>query len=72
MLPISPTLILDELKGIQAITNKWIERITEGIPTLTFEARDEDYEMFIKHLVGELRVLAGKGDNLADIISEVR
>lgn len=72
MIPISPTIAIDEMVGIQKIVEKWIERVKEGIPTLNFEARDEDFELFMKQWVGELRILSGIGDNLADVLSGVR
>ena len=72
MLNVSPTIILEELEGIASINKKWIERIKEGIPTLTFQAKDEDFELYMKQLIGELRILAGKADNLADVLAGIR
>lgn len=72
MLPLAPKIAIQEMEGIKTIIEKWLTNLNEGVPTLTFEARDEDFEMYMKQWIGELRLLAGKADNLADILSGVR
>lgn len=72
MLKTSPTVAMDEMIGIEKMIQHWIVRLKEGIPVLTFTARDEDLEMYMTQWVGDLRILAGKADNLADILSGVR
>ena len=69
---IRKSVILTELKTAKDIITYWEERLNEGIPFVDFVAPQEELELFTTMFVGELRTLAGKMDNLADIISNVR
>ena len=72
LIPMSPVIAINEMDNIKKIIDKWLERVNEGIPCVTFEAPDDQFDMFMKHWVGELRLLAGSADNLADVLSGAR
>lgn len=72
MLPVSPAIALKEMESIKFIVDKWVERVTEGIPIVTFSAKDEDLELYLRQWIGELRIVSGKADNLADVLSGAR
>ncbi len=72
MLNVSPTIAIEELEGVIKIANKWIERLKEGVPFISFPAPEEDYEKFMKQMIGELRIAASKSDSLADVFSGIQ
>lgn len=72
MFPITNEKIDIELKTTSEIVNDWIIRIRDSFPIIDVNATEEEFAAFQKQFVGELRLAAGKLDNLADIIGGLR
>lgn len=70
MLPISPDVIHSELVAGRDILTKWIEKLDkEGVPNIDHPGADpRALEFFLTELVGELQVVSGKCDTVADVI----
>lgn len=73
MLSISKAVLKAELDLAQRILTKWQQRLEEGVPGADFPAA-EDLEIasFMRELVAEFLVVAGKMENLASILSDDR
>jgi len=70
VLPVSPDVIHSELEAARDILNKWIKKVGEdGLPNIDIPGSDEQaLGNFLNELVGELQVVSGKCDTLADVI----
>jgi hypothetical protein len=70
MLPISPDVMYDELKGARAILDKWIKKLEDKqIPNIDMPGTDPNaLAYFLNELVGELHVASNKCDSIAEII----
>jgi len=67
-LPVSPDLISSELESAKKILEKWIEKVNSGLPVIDEPGDDQQLDLLIRELCGELRVCAGKCGNLAEIL----
>lgn len=74
MLPVSRDLLLTELTSARDYLVKWISIIEEGIPGVDIpvsSGNSEDrLDEFIRELCGELRVISGKCDTLAEVVAD--
>jgi len=69
MLTVSPEVIHNELELAVKVLRKWQEQL-ELIPGVTIPAGDpQAFNLFLTQLIGELRVVSGKCDVLADTLS---
>ena len=68
MLPVGPDLISSELDSAKKILEKWIERVNAGMPVIDQPGNDHQLELFVQELCGELRIVAGKCGNLAEVL----
>lgn len=68
-LPISPDVLHNELETARAIMDKWTTLIGEkGIPGVDTPAPLQDTERFLREMIGELQVVSGKCDTLAEVV----
>ena len=71
MISISPDVMKAELDTAVAILKKWSDQISEGIPGVDIAASEDALDNFLRNLVGELKVVAGKCDTLAEVLASV-
>lgn len=73
-LPISPPLLLAELRSARDILAKWIDAVeTEGIPQVTTPnptAIAANADEWVTEFVGEMQVVAAKCDTLATTLAQ--
>jgi len=72
MFPITKENIETELETSSKILGDWMIRLRESFPIIDDNVTEEQFNAFIKQFVGELRLCAGKLDNLADVLSGLR
>jgi hypothetical protein len=73
MLSVSKEVVLKELETAKAYLAKWEQRLEEGIPEIDFPATGNSsnaLEDFLRELCGELRVVSGKCDTLAEVLMD--
>lgn len=71
MMTISRDVLLKELETAREYVDKWINKVNEGIPGIDIPASgdsDSHIEEFVRELCGELRIVSGKCDNLAEVL----
>lgn len=71
MLTISREVLLKELETAREYIDRQIARVTAGIPGIDLPASgdgDQHIEEFVRELCGELRIVSGKCDNLAEVV----
>ena len=68
MLPVGPELIVAELESAKKILDKWIEKLGEGLPVIDKPGEDHQLDEVVHELCGELRIVAGKCGNLAEVL----
>lgn len=71
MLTISREVLLKELETAREYIDKQIAKVTNGIPGIDLPASGdaaEHIEEFVRELCGELRIVSGKCDNLAEVV----
>jgi len=68
MLPVSPEVMKNELETARAIMVKWQEKM-DNVPGVHLPANPEELERFLRELIGELQVVSGKCDTLAEALS---
>ena len=69
MLTVSPEVIHNELETAVKVLQKWQEQLGR-IPGVTVPAGDpQAFNLFLMQLIGELRVVSGKCDVLADTLA---
>lgn len=75
MIPIASQTLLDEMSSIKVIVDKWVEKVAAGVPgTDTIPSgmdSGQRLDVWITELVGELRLVSGKTENIAQIISSL-
>jgi hypothetical protein len=75
VIPIASDTLLVELESIQTIVNKWVNRVASGIPGQDTLPTGTDagisLDVWVTELVGELRLLSGKTENIALVISSL-
>lgn len=70
MLPISKEVLGDEIALAQKVLTKWQQRLEQGVPGIDFPVADEvATELFVRELVGELLMLAGKLESIGNVIA---
>lgn len=69
MLPISKLVLIEELTLAQRILNKWQQKLADGIPGVELPAAEEEREFFLQEFCGELMLLAGKFERVAEIMA---
>jgi hypothetical protein len=70
MLPISKEVLGDEIALAQKVLAKWQQRLEQGVPGMDFPATDEvAAELFVRELVGEFLMLAGKLESIGNVIA---
>ena len=71
-LPVHPDHIHEELESVEKIIAKWRASVDNGIAgfDLPGSNAEEQLEMFLRHLSGELIYVAGKCQNLAIVLTE--
>jgi hypothetical protein len=67
-LPVSPNVLYNELETARSILEKWTKAVGEGIPMVDQPGSPDALESFLRTLVGELQVVSGKCDTLAEIL----
>lgn len=67
-LPVSREVILSELDAARAILQKWDEAVRAGIPGVDVHAPEEALEEFVAQLSGELLIVTGKCQTLAEVL----
>jgi len=72
MFRLSPTMTVKQLELTQEILTKWIELWKTNIPVIHFPAEPDALELFITQFIGELRLMSGDLDTVADIVSGAR
>lgn len=70
MLAISSRVLLTEVQTAKAILTKWEESIQTGVPAVDLPAPPDRLEDWLREFCGEVRVVAGKMDVLAEILQE--
>lgn len=71
MMTISRDVLLKELETAREYLDKWIAKVNEGIPGIDIPASgdsEEHIDNFVRELCGELRIISGKCDNLAEVV----
>ena len=75
MIPIASETLLAEMTSIKAIVDKWVEKVSAGVPgedsVPTGMVPEQSLDVWITELVGELRLLSGKTENIAQVISSL-
>lgn len=73
MLTLSREVMLEELRTAQSYLQKWTSQLEAGIPGVHVPAT-ESSEAYVEHLIremcGELRVVAGKCETLAEVFQD--
>jgi|WetSurMetagenome_2_1015567.scaffolds.fasta_scaffold08238_3 hypothetical protein len=71
-MPVSPDLVHEELESIIKIVSKWRDAVNTGVPGVDIPGADaeEALDNFLRELVGELLLAAGKTHNLALVLAE--
>jgi hypothetical protein len=68
MLSVSTEVIQNELETVRAIVEKWQKKI-EQMPGVTIPTQDPAaFENYLRELIGELQVISGKCDTLAEAL----
>lgn len=69
-LPVSREVLYNELEMGRSILEKWATVVEKGIPGIDGQpAPPMETERVLRELIGELQVISGKCDTLADILS---
>jgi hypothetical protein len=69
MLPVNPETITEELESAKKLIDKWILKMNEGLPVLDQPGNEDQLELLMREFCGELRIVAGKCANLAEVLS---
>lgn len=67
-LPVSTQVLLSELAAARALIEKWEQTVGTGIPGVDFPGSEDVTEGFVTELCGELLIVAGKCQTLAEVI----
>ena len=67
-LPVSREVLLAELEAARSILTKWQELVSAGIPGVDLPAPEDETEGFVTELSGELLIVAGKCQTLAEVV----
>lgn len=67
-LPVSSDVILSELAAARAVIEKWERTVGSGIPGVDLPGNEDVTEGFVTEMCGELLVVAGKCQTLAEVI----
>ena len=67
-LAVSPEVLHNELELSRSILEKWTKLVGNGIPGIDKPAAPHEVEKFLRELVGELQVVSGNCDTLAEIL----
>jgi vacuolar-type H+-ATPase subunit E/Vma4 len=70
MLNLSSKVLRVELETAKDILQKWLTQLEEGLPVIDVPADADHLEQMLREIVGELRVVSGKCDTLAEILAE--
>ncbi len=68
MLSITREVLLDELDAAKAIIDRWHKTIEAGIPVIDMPAPEDRLELFVRQLCGELLLVSGKCQSIAEIL----
>lgn len=74
MLPLATPTILAELETLKALVDKWVDKVSEGVPVVDvpmsgMAASGDRLDLWLNELIGELRLVSGKSHNLAEILA---
>jgi hypothetical protein len=74
MLPLATPTILAELESVKDLVEKWVEKVSEGVPGVDtpmtgMAASGDRLDLWLNELIGELRLVSGKSHNLAEILA---
>lgn len=73
MFAVSREVILNELRSARDYLDRWIGAVSSEIPGVDIPASgdvDVKQDSFVRELCGELRVVSGKCDTLAEVLAE--
>lgn len=70
MFPLSTTVLCDQLAMMKKITDRWNDILTQGIPGVDRPTNDEEVEMFLTQLYGEMRSLSDMASSLSEISAD--
>ena len=77
MLPLSQNVLLAELESARVVLDKWITKVSEGIPGIDtpvsgMSAPGERLDVWLLELIGEVQLVSGKTANLATVLTELQ
>jgi hypothetical protein len=67
-LPVSPALLLQELVTARGVLEKWEKLVADGVPGVDVPATEDALEEFVTEMCGELLVVSGKCQTLAEVL----
>lgn len=68
MISISTPVLQNELETAQAIINKWQKQLEVGLPGIDLPGDADTLQSLLLTFIGELRLVAGKCDTMADVL----
>ena len=68
-LPVTQDVILSELDSAQKILAKWHAAAKEGIPGVDVPGPQDSMEDYLRSFCGELLLVAGKCETLANLLA---
>ncbi len=69
MIPMSKEVLVAEVNLGISVLMKWKQKIEEGVPGRDFPGDEVSADAYCRELTAELLVVAGKMENLANIIA---
>lgn len=68
MLNVNPDTVVEELESAKKLLDKWITKFNSGLPAIDEPGSDQALELLLREFCGELRIVAGKCGNMADVV----
>lgn len=74
MLPLSTPTILAELESVKSLIEKWVDKVADGVPGVDtpmsgMAASGDRLDLWLNELIGELRLVSAKSNNIAEILA---
>lgn len=70
-LPMTKDLLLDELRSARTIISRWLDDFEKnGVPGEDGQLSEDQLELFLMKICGELTVCANKCSSLASVLSQ--
>ena len=69
MIPISKEVLGEEFGSALRILTKWQHKLAAGIPGQDLPGSEESAEAYTREFVAEMLIVAGKLENMANIVS---